>query len=142
MNTHVSAEAVTQTGPLAFTPGRSVDAADVKRFCVTVNKDAKAVSLGIVETLKQQGVQAQAKESTPGNWLVLVGAVRGETSADLMADPNITANITIAANTSDIPATINALNTFFGNWRAVAGLIATGAAIVAGSWLLTISRRP
>jgi hypothetical protein len=142
MNTHVSTEAETQTGPLAFTPGRAVDAADVKRYCITVDKDAKAVSLGIVEALKQQGVQAQAKESAPGNWLVLVGTVRGEASADLMADPTITANITIAANTNDIPATINALNAFFGNWRAVAGLIATGAAIMAGSWVLTVSRRP
>jgi hypothetical protein len=142
MNTHVSAETVTQTGPLAFTPGSSVDAADVKRFCVAVNKDAKAVAQGIVDALKQQRVQAQAKESPPGNWLVLVGTVRGEADADLMADPNITANITITANTGDIPATITALNGFFSNWRAVAGLVATGAAVVAGSWLLTIRRRP
>lgn len=141
MNTHVSAEAVTQTGPLAFTPGTAVDAADVKRFCVTVNKDAKEVSQGIVDALKKQGLRAQAKESSPGNWLVVVGAVRGEAGDYLMAEPSITANITITANTSDIPATITALNAFFSNWRAVAGLVATGAAVVMGSWVMKIIRR-
>ena len=142
MNTHVNAETLTQTGSLAFTPANNVSAADVKLFCTTVNKNAKDISLGIVDVLKKQRVQAQAKESAPGYWLVQVGTVAGEASGNLKADPTITANITLTASTSDIPATISALNTFFSNWNAVAGLVATGAAYVAGSWLLTVIRRP
>jgi hypothetical protein len=142
MNTHVRAEALAQQGPLAFTPGNGVQDSEVKAFCVTVNKNAKAVSLGIVQALKQEGVQAQAKEVTPGNWSVTVGTARDEASADLRVDANITANITLTANTNDVPLTINALNQFFGNWYAVAGLIATGAAFVTGVWILRVNRRP
>lgn len=142
MTTHMSTAAGIQTGLLAFTPGKGVQDSDVKGFCANVNKNAKAVSMGIVEALKKQGMQALAKESEPGKWLVLVGTPRGEeASADLQAGANITANITVTANTNDIPATINALNTFFSNWNAVAGLIAAGAAVVAGVWLLRVNRR-
>ncbi|WP_307943576.1 hypothetical protein [Pseudomonas mosselii] len=142
MNTHVSGAAMTQTGLLAFKPGRDVQPPEFKSFCIAVNKNAKTVSMGIVEALKQQGVQAQAKETTPGNWLVQVGTARGEASANLMAGADITTTITITASSNDIPNTINALNAFFSNWNAVAGLIAVGAAFVAGAWLMMVNRQP
>ena len=142
MSTPVIDEVISTTGRLSFKQGAKVDIADLKRFCTAVNKDAKEVCLGIVGLLNKQGVKAQAKQATSDNWVILVGTERSETRELLEADPSITANITIAANTSDVPATINALNTFFGNWRAVGGLIATGAAFVAGSWLMTVIRRP
>lgn len=142
MNTQLRAEAITQTSALEFTQGKGVEIADVKKFCTVVNQDAREVSLGIVAELKKQGVQAQAKALLADHWLIQVGTPRSEPHESLMADPNIAANITITANTSDIPATIDALNNFFGNWRAVVGLIATGAAVVAGRWLMTVQRRP
>lgn len=142
MNTQVNADTLIQTGPLAFTPGSGVTAADIKKFCLAVNTDAKNVSLGLVEALKRQQVKAQAKESSPGHWLVQVGTLPGESSHGLKVDPTIAVNINITASTNDIPVTIAALNQFFSNWNAVAGLIASGAAYVAGSWLLTVIRRP
>lgn len=142
MNTQVNADTLIQTGPLAFTSGNGVTAADIKKFCQAVNTDAKGVSLGLVDAVKRQQVKAQAKESSPGNWRVQVGTLPGETSHGLKADPEITVNINVTASTNDIPVTINALNNFFGNWHTVAGLIATGAAYVAGRWLLTVIRQP
>ncbi|MDP3847267.1 MAG: hypothetical protein Q8R10_12690 [Pseudomonas sp.] len=142
MNAPVSSKAMIQSGPLDFAQGTAVSAAEVKKFCLAVNNDAQKVSLGIVAALKKQGLQAQSKETSSGRWQVLVGAVSSEAGEYLHAEPNMAANITITANSGDVPATITALNAFFSNWRAVVGLIATGAAIVAGNWLMSVNRQP
>jgi len=143
MNQHATHPAVPSL-PLAFGKGKGkVSDADLKRFRNGVNQQAQQVCQGIVTALKKYKKTASVKQSE-GAWLITVGpddiAATAATAATPAADPPITANITVTANTADLPAVINALGTFFGNWRVVAGLLVTGAAVVGGVLLLSVSQ--
>jgi hypothetical protein len=134
---------VTPGAPLAFTKGKSSKDGDVLKFCEVVDRNSEEVSQGIVNSLRSQGKTATAKKASDGKWMIVVGSANEQQPVELNAEvgPDITANITITANTGDIQNVLNALTAFFSNWRAVAGLIATGAAVVGGYWLMTINRQ-
>jgi hypothetical protein len=126
-------------GPLAFLKDRDVTEPQFESFRAAVQKNAEHICKGIVAELLKHKVHAKVVNDKPGHWLVAVGNDGASGRPESRA---VTANITFTAAAADIPAVVNALNGFFGNWRVVAGLIALGAAYVAGQYVLHVARVP
>ena len=142
MKTKSESSGTNANGLLTFKAGDKVTDKELATYQATVNSNAKAVCDGIANLLRKDGKTVKVTENSPGQWVIAVGASPKARikAAQVVAAPNVT--ITVNASSADIPPTVNALNGFFGNWNAVAGLIATGAAFVAGVWALTVIRRP
>jgi hypothetical protein len=133
------------SGPLIFKGDKPVTQKDLDAFCKVVNGKAKEVCDGIVRELASKDIRASAIQSA-GQWRIVVGRssehVAAEPELANIADLNITANITFTAAAADMPPIINALEAFFGNWHAVAGLVAVGAVYVVGQYVMQVARRP
>lgn len=123
------------SGPLDIDQG-DLDERTYREFLKQLDVQAAAICAGVQLALEDQDVKTTVHERD-GTWHLDVGRASG-TTAD--PDPPRT-RIHIRANTADVPRIVNSLNRFFGNWRAVGGVVAIGAAYVAGSWLMILQRR-
>lgn len=142
-------QAEQKTHAIAFTQGKGGTSDDVERYVAEVLKmRIGEVVPGVVEKLKAQGCEVSVKNTSEESVITVIGKsentprkAEAVDDADFLPG-NITTNITIVANAADVPEIVNALNGFFGNWNAVAGLIAIGAVVIGGIWLLRVEPRP
>lgn len=131
--------------PLGFTAGKGVSNTQLISFISAVEADAVSVCDGIIKELKKKKIAAKLVPVN-GSYQIICDnndAAVASLSADQIAvfvDPIV--NITITADTEHAPDIIDALNRFFTNWTAVGGLVATGAAVVLGAWLLRVDPVP
>ena len=141
-----------KSGALAFQEGKKATKKDVQSFVDAVNKNAEKVCIGIIQELKKEGIK-DVDLIQKGNKYQLIVPVQkldkdevltivyaDSDSAGPEAEDEKKTNITITASTADAANVIDALNRFFANWRAVVGLIATGAAYAGYTWLMSVNK--
>lgn len=135
------------SGPVTFVAD-GVSSSDLQKYEAAVANNGSTVAKGIVAQLTKQGKKATASQSGT-KWTITVGQVSlaeggNEASFDAQSAEvqvfAVNATINFQASSADVPAIINALNGFFSNWNAVAGLIATGAAFAAAYYVLKVRR--